>query len=301
MKTSTAMKRLSTATALAAISASTVAVSQAEAAIIQQVSPNTKTGTGSITFSGVTVNPPPTTGNNYNSVLFGQDVNSTTTNVFGAYFAERFQGQSLTYQSPIPPGTGQFDQLSGTPSNQLALQVGLPSQNLNISNQSILYSRVLSGLGPAGFPSAEALGEGAIAVLFDRNQSEFGFDLYAPNAGGSTTLSFFRRNGSLINNITLSGSDTLSFSCTPWSNPPGSPCPPYIQRSYLFRQDSGANEIAGVSIYNYDLGGIGIARIVYNNPGAPEPQDIPEPSSVLGLLAIGVLGGGLKLKSQLKS
>ena len=258
MKTSTVLKKFSTATAFAAISACTLVISKVEAAIIQ-VAPGTLTGTGLITFDDVVGGIAP--GTNYNAIFESN----------GADFAERFVGQSLSF-------SGDSDILSGTPTGPLALQVGAANQNLNVFTYTT--SQVLSGLGPLGFPDFDAIGEGSFAVLFDFDQSEFGFDLVGGN-GGSATVNFFRRNGSLIDTIILSGLSNTS---------------------YGFKQMSGIKEIAGISIYNTDLGGVGFDNLVHDVPGGPGPgpEKVPEPASVLGLLAIGFLGAGSALKRKLK-
>lgn len=280
MKTSTTVKKLSMATAIAAISACTLVISRAEAAIIQ-VNPTTLTAVGEINFDDVIVNFDPITGyypgNNYDGIVFGQNVNNSTDPTDGAYFAQNFAGQT------VAPGGGSnlYDVVSGSPTNQLTLQVGPTNQNLSIAGgAAILY-----GLGPLGFGLNNATGEGAIAILFDRDQSEFGFNLDGtPDADPAKQvyLSFFRRDGSLIGDITLDQ--------------------PIPFEALGFKTDTGIKEIAGVSISNIGSagGGVGIDFIVYDNPGAADPQNIPEHPSVLGLLAIGALGAGLKLKSKLK-
>ena len=261
-KTLTALKKLSAAAAIAAIS-STVAISKAEAAIIQ-VNPTTLTAVGEINFDDVIVNFDPITGyypgNNYDGIGFGQNVNNPTDPTDGAYFAQNFVGQTVT------PGGGLFpyyDVVSGSPTNPLTLQVGPTGQNLSIGGrEGILY-----GLGPLGFRNFDAIGEGAIAILFDRDQSEFGFNLEgSPDSDPNKQvyLSFFRRDGSLIDDITLD--QPIPF------GPLG------------FKTDTGIREIAGVSISNFGShgGGIGIDFIVYDpdiTPGlTPFNPILPTPN-----------------------
>ncbi|WP_287076303.1 MULTISPECIES: PEP-CTERM sorting domain-containing protein [unclassified Microcystis] len=252
IKTSTAIKKLSTATAFAAISACSLVISKVEAAIMQ-VAPGTLTGTGLITFDDVAGGTAP--GTNYNAIFESN----------GADFAERFVGQSLSF-------SGDSDILSGLPTGPLALQVGAANQNLNVWTYNT--SQVLTGLGPKGFPGFDAIGEGSFAVLFDFDQSEFGFDLIGGD-GGSATVNFFKRDGSLIDTITLSG---------------------LANTSYAFKQTSGIKEIAGISIYNTDPAGIGFDNLIHDVPR----EKVPEPASVLGLLALGALGAGSIIKRKLK-
>src|SRR3990170_3914304 len=142
---------------------------------VAQVDPATLTCDGTVTFDDVTGGGQP--GTNYDAVFESG----------GADLAERFAGQTLS-------ANGDFDVLSGSP-GPLTLQTGAANQNLNVFVNG--SSQVLTGLGPVGFPNANAIGEGSFAVLFDFDQSEFGFDLVGGNFG-TATVGFFRRNGSII-------------------------------------------------------------------------------------------------------
>ncbi|MBC7928046.1 MAG: PEP-CTERM sorting domain-containing protein [Bryobacteraceae bacterium] len=176
-------------------------------------------------------------------------------------FAERFLGQMLGVN-------GLTDVLSGAPTGSLSLQAGAPGQNLNVFDDGTGLN-VLNGLGPAGFPNFDALGEGAIALLFDFDQSEFGFRVVGGD-GGSAFLSFFRRNGTLIESITVSNlSDTF----------------------YGFSRDGGLNDIAGISLYSDDDGGIAFDDLRHNVAGVPEP-------GTLALLGLGL--GALAFRHRLR-
>src|SRR5262245_12598875 len=78
---------------------------------INIVPPGTLTGTGLVTFDDVAGGLPP--GTNYNGILESG----------GAHFAERFFGQTLSFN-------GNFDVLSGSPTGPLTLQTGSPGQNV---------------------------------------------------------------------------------------------------------------------------------------------------------------------------
>lgn len=233
-------------------------VSFAWADPVNQVSPGSITGTGVITFDDVAGGSAP--GTNYNSIFESN----------GASFAERFTGQTNT-------PSGGFDVLSGSPTGPLSLAVGAAGQNLNVFT---FTTNVLTGLGPLGFPSFDAIGEGSFAVLFDFDQSQFAFQLVGGNAG-SAFLSFFSRDGSLIDEITLSG---LS------------------DQTYGFIRDGGIQDIAGISIYNNDPGGIGFDNLVHDVPGVPgEPggnghPSVPAPSALvlLGTALLGVAAASLR-------
>ncbi|MBI4652594.1 PEP-CTERM sorting domain-containing protein [Candidatus Desantisbacteria bacterium] len=212
------------------------------------------TGIGLITFDDVAGGPAP--GTNYDN-LFESD---------GAMFGEHFAGQTLSYN-------GNSDVLSGAPTGgTLNLVAGSASQNLNVFNYS---SNVLTGLGPLGFPDFDAIGEGAISLVFDNDQSEFGFQLLGGDMG-SAYIYFYARNASLIDTIQL---NNLSDSY------------------YGFSREGGVNDIAGISIYNLDGGGIGFDNLKHDVPGKNE-NPVPEPSTML-LLGIGVaVLTGIKFKKK---
>ena len=151
----------------------------------------------------------------------------------GLSFAERFVGQTLS-------ANGDFDLISGVPTNPLALQVGAPGQNLDVFQY---VSNVLAGLGNLGFPDLDAIGEGAIAIRFSVLQSRVSFDLVGGNSG-SATLGFYRADGSLIDNVVVSGlADTR----------------------YGFATDAGQKIIAGILIQTTDPSGIGVDNICHDN------------------------------------
>lgn len=172
----------------------------------------------------------------------------------GLSFAERFNGQSLTYSD-------NFDVLSGSPANPLSLQVGSPGQNL-----AIAYDDMLEPLGPLGFPNSNAYGEGSVAVLFPSPQRAFKFDVWGSSNNGPMTVKFFRSDGGLLGTFTAGATD----------------------ETYAFKTSSGNPEIAGFSIENCDRGGLGFWNFCYSQ----KPVNTPEfPSTLIPLaLIIGILG-----------
>jgi hypothetical protein len=153
----------------------------------------------------------------------------------GLLFSERFAGQSLASSSP-------FDVVTGTPSDPLQSLAGEPGQNLDVFD---FAGNALAGLGPIGFPDIDAIGEGSIAIYFSAAQSRVRFSLVGGN-GGSATLRFYRRNGSLIDEVVVSGLADLA---------------------YAFGTRDDGYDIAGVLIQNDDASGMGIDDICYD--GAP--------------------------------
>ncbi|MFI5371616.1 MAG: hypothetical protein ACHQ52_08665 [Candidatus Eisenbacteria bacterium] len=150
----------------------------------------------------------------------------------GLQFAERFVGQTLGY-------AGDFDAVSGTPVDPLALQVGSPGQNLDVFAYT---TNVLAGLGHLGYPDLDAIGEGSIAVYFPAPQSRVSFMLVGGN-GGSATLSFYRGDGSLIDDVVVSGLADLE---------------------YGFATADATPSIAGILIQNTDPSGIGVVNICHD-------------------------------------
>ncbi len=190
----------------------------------------------------------------------------------GASFAERFVGQLLSF-------TGDADILSGLPTGPLALQKGTPNQNIAIVDDPVeAGGQLIAGLGSQGYPALNAIGEGSLAILFDRDQSEFGFQSFGGDLGAAT-FNFFQRDGSLLDTLTPTslGDDFFGFS-----------------------REGGIQDIAGISIHNTDLAGIAFDSFRFDVPGDSMPMipgdpsgdpnppaPVPEPSTFL------LLGTGL--------
>lgn len=183
-------------------------------------------------------------------------------------FGESFAGQTVTT-------SGDFDVLTGSPTGPLTLVPGGALTNITAVDGGAgdVGNTAIAGSGPDGYPAASAVGEGSIAILFDFDQSEFGFDIVGPNSG-SATAQFWARDGSLIDEINFS----LGAS---------------VFESFGFVTDDASFSVAGVSIYNDDPGGIGFDNFIFNVagiPGTPGNGGAPvsEPSS-LGLLGLGLI------------
>jgi hypothetical protein len=235
-------------------SASSLLPSAVSTGLIQQIDPSTLVGRGLITFHDVAGGSGP--GTNYDGILTSG----------GAQFAERFVGQALSTLSV--PFSGDFDVLSDSASNPLALQVGAPNQNLDVFTD-IFGDNILAGLGPVGFPDLDAIGAGSVALLFSSDKSEVGFDVFGIDGGGSITIDFFRRDGSLIDTIsipTVAGTDVVTLS---------------------FQRVPTINDIAGFSIQNTDPAGLGYDNIRF---GTSMVTPLPALSSMTLALLITLLG-----------
>lgn len=164
-------------------------------------------------------------------------------------FGEAFVGQTVT-------PNGNFDVLSGNPTGPITVATGAANQNLCIFDNGL--GNVITGLGPLGFPNFDAIGEGSLAFEFTDDQAEFGFQLVGGNFGNAT-VSFFQRDGTLLETIVI---------------------PNLADSFYGFTRDGGLQDIAGVSIHNDDLAGIGLDNLKFT---------IPTPSAALILSASALL------------
>ena len=153
----------------------------------------------------------------------------------GAAFGERFAGQSVTSE-------GDHDAILGAAQRPLSMLPGAPGQNLSLV--SFYGNTVLNGYGAAGFPKREAQGEGAIAVLFDDDQSALAFDLRGGEAGAAQ-VSFLRRDGTLIGEVQIRPTGEFAVG---------------------FLRSTGDADIAGMVITNSDPQGIAIDTLRFGKP-----------------------------------
>ena len=148
----------------------------------------------------------------------------------GAIFGERFAGQTVSSQ-------GDHDVIEGAALQPLTIIPGADGQNLSI----VFFNgnNVLNGYGVAGFPKRDAQGEGAIAFLFDDDQSALAFQVRGGEAGNAR-VSFLARNGTVLATLDL---------------------PPVAEHAYGFLRATGANDIAGIVLTNSDPQGLAIDNI----------------------------------------
>lgn len=148
----------------------------------------------------------------------------------GASFGERFAGQTLSAE-------GDHDVLTGHALPPLTLLAGEEGQNL-----SVVYfagNTVLNGYGVAGYPKRHAQGEGAIAFLFDEDQSALSFQLRGGEDGAARVV-FYHRSGAEIMAMQL---------------------PPAGEHAFGFLRATGEADIAGVVITNTDPQGLALDNL----------------------------------------
>lgn len=200
----------------------------------------------------------PFPGTSYNGVLVSG----------GAQFGERFVGQTLSYV--IDPATlGFLDVLSGAPTGPLTLAFGLPGQNLAVGTDN---THDLLGCGRLGCADPNGYGEGAVAVLFSGGVSYFGFQQLFSGPAKLTTLDFFNSAGGLIQRLTVNST----------------------QESVAFAREGGVKDIAGVSIFTADAGGLAYDNFVFDTP-AVTGGAVPEPAAwALMIGGFGMAGAMLR-------
>ncbi len=153
----------------------------------------------------------------------------------GAQFGERFAGQSRE-------ALGFFDQITGVPLAPLVAISGGPGETLSITRMS--NTNVLNGFGSARYPKRDAQGEGAIAVLFDRDQSALSFDLRG-GEDGTARLLFLRRDGSVVQDIEVSS---------------------VREHGFGFVRSDGTADIAGFVLTNGDPQGLALDNLRFEPP-----------------------------------
>lgn len=153
----------------------------------------------------------------------------------GARFGERFAGQSILRRD-------MHDAIGGVPLSPLTLLPGAKGQNFSIV--SFRGNPMINGYGAAGFPKREAQGEGAIAVLFDRDQGALSFALRGGEAG-TAAVQFFRRDGSIIGTV---------------------PIAPTGEFTLGFEREDGIADIAGFVLTNTDPQGLALDTLRFGRP-----------------------------------
>ncbi len=201
-----------------------------------------------------------------NNAMVGNSLHDFATSTTGSYsglltlngasYGEHFTGQTVTVVNDL-------DVITGIPDTQLNLVANLNAAD-NIGLVSYQGNNAIFG------DVAGMVGEGALSVLFDIETDVLGFDIVGSN-NGDFTVDFFANDGSLLNSITQSV--TNSF--------------------FGFSVQTGAL-ISGISITNIDIGGIGFNNFTFNGNGNGNTTLVPEPLHIVwlafGLLTLVSLG-----------
>ena len=151
----------------------------------------------------------------------------------GASFGERFAGQSLSAQHS-------YDLVTGVAAAPLSLLAGREGRNLSMLR--LAGTNALSGDGPAGFPRVEATGEGAIAMLFARDQAAVRIALRG-GEGGVVVILFMARDGRIIDSHTLG---------------------PLAEDIFEFTRRDAQDDIAGLVLSNRDPEGIALDEVAFD-------------------------------------
>ena len=119
----------------------------------------------------------------------------------GTTFGERFAGQTRQ-------ANGDFDVITGHPFRPLTVIDGGEGQTLGAHT----CARVDRVAWPRShvYPEVEAVGEGAIAVLFESDQPALAFDI-AGGEQGYATIQFINRQGEQIDSVTYGPLDETSY------------------------------------------------------------------------------------------
>lgn len=236
---------------------SALGTTAAQAGIVRVAAADFVAGAGLITFSEFavgTVNPA------YAPVTYGGGAGSPTVTFDGF-----FSGQSLSGNAAVDcPGASPSACVVGNPSGPLTLDAA--SANTFITNDGANPTTpVLSG---------SPTFNGPIAVLFDVDLAGVGFDGGFFNAVGSTGITAFARDGSLLGTVSNLG---LGIEFLGLVTDDGSE---QIAGVFL---DLVGSEPAGFAIDNLRFGRRGQVVV----PGGP--SSVPAPAT-LGLLGAGLIG-----------
>ncbi len=229
----------------------------ADAAIIRVTEGAFVAGAGLITFSEFAVGTPNPT---YAPAAYGGGVGSPTVTFDGW-----FTGQSLSLTPGVDcPGASASACVVGSPTGPLSLDAASPDTFIT-TDGAAPNSPVLSGT---------PLFNGPVAVLFDVDLAGVGFDAGFFDAVGSTGITAFARDGSLLGTVTNTGLGIEFLGLV---------------------TDDGTAQIAGVflDLTGAEPAGFAIDSLRFGRAGeVVVPGRIPEPAT-LALFGAGLLGLGM--------
>lgn len=213
-------------------------------------------GSGLITFSEFavgTVNP------TYAPAAYGGGAGSPTVTFDGW-----FTGQSLSLTPGVDcPGAAASACIIGTPTGPLTLDAASPNTFITTDGANPT-SPVLSG---------SPIFNGGIAILFDIDLAGVGFDGGFFDAIGSTGITAFARDGTILGTITNLGTGIEFLGLV---------------------TDDGAELIAGVflDLTGSEPAGFAIDNLRFGKRGEVVIPGVPEPAA-LGLFGLGIIGLGM--------
>lgn len=242
-------------TLAAVLTLSTLGTTAAQAGIVRVAAADFVAGAGLITFSEFavgTVNP------TYAPATYGGGVGSPTVTFDGF-----FSGQSLSGNAAVDcPGAAASACVVGSPSGPLSLDGASPNTFITTDSDNPT-SPVLSGTPTFNGP---------IAVLFDVDLAGVGFDGGFFNAVGSTGITAFARDGSLLGTVSNLGLGIEFLGLV---------------------TDDGSEQIAGVflDLVGSEPAGFAIDNLRFGRRGqvAVPGGSVPAPAT-LGLLGAGLIG-----------
>ena len=180
-------------------------------------------------------------------------------------FGGVFDGQTVG-TGPIPPGAQPSGVVNGMPIGPLSLDLTSP-QTFITTDSANPTSPVLSGTPRF---------DGPISILFDMDLAgiSVGNDAGFFDAIGGTKITAFARDGSVLGSF-LNEETGIEF--------------------FGLMTDKGQNEIAGLQFSFVDSEPAGFA---IDNLRFARSETVPEPASVIGILALGSLGAGSAFKRK---
>ena len=152
----------------------------------------------------------------------------------GVTFGERFFGQVNT------PVEG-FDFITGIPTAPLTMDDTVDAA-FGVNVLAIFGTTIVDGIGPLGFPNPWAIADGAISILYERDQQVIAFDIVGTNSG-TITVQFFNRSAMPIGVHVVSD---------------------IMDTTYVFTSEG--DDIAGITIDNTDWGGVGFDNFRFLPP-----------------------------------
>lgn len=243
---------------LALVVGAMVLPAAAQAQIVRVTEANFTAAAGLITFSEKplgTVNP------TYTAAEYGGGGGAPTV-TFDGYFV----GQSLSLNPGVDcPGAAATGCVVGTPTGPLALDAAAPDTRI-VTDGAAPNSPVLSG---------SPTFNGPIAVLFSVDQYGVGFDAGFFNAVGSTGITAFARDGTLLGTVSNTG----------------------LGIEFLGLVSTGPKQIAGVflDLVGAEPAGFAIDSLRFGLRGQVNPGVIPEPATWAMMIAgFGLVGAAVR-------